>query len=30
MKPGPEWQESRAGVKEESQVASRFLVLAPG
>jgi hypothetical protein len=30
MKPGPEWQESRAGVMEESQVAGRFLVLAPG
>jgi hypothetical protein len=30
QKPGPEWQESRAAVKEESQIASRFLVLAPG
>jgi hypothetical protein len=29
IKPGPEWQESQAGVKEKSQVASRFPVLAP-
>jgi hypothetical protein len=30
MKPGPEWQESWVGVKKESQVACRFLALAPG
>ncbi len=29
MKPGPAWQEHRLG-QEESQVASRFLVLATG
>jgi hypothetical protein len=27
MKPGPAWQESQVGVKEESRVAGRFLVL---
>ena len=30
IKAGPVWRELRAGVKEESQVASRFLLLAPG
>jgi hypothetical protein len=27
MKPGPAWRESQVGMKEESQVAGRFLVL---
>jgi hypothetical protein len=27
VKPGPEWQESQVGVKEESQFAGRSLVL---
>jgi hypothetical protein len=30
VEPGPAWQESRAGVKEESQVKGRLLVLPPG
>src|SRR5271170_7263881 len=30
VEPGPAWQESRAGVKEESQLKGRLLVLAPG